>query len=938
MMRLSHRTRLLYLTEGLFLLSLLSIVFILWTGGFKFEGWGIPWRFFSLKNPFLFLFAFLGLHLLVAGRDGFVLCRKAADGLEWLSQRIHQPLARVHWALKLAVLLLLAAATVELWRSPFPGLRREMTSRQGEKVLEKVYEDRQINFRPPTLRRDFYRADRMEVRWRGHLFTPPEARVYRFAVEGDGFHTLKLHDVEVLQGAPDWQVVRTEGEFYLEHGAHPFELRYGDIGYQSTVRLLWEPVPGRWEPVPDYCFTRDSVDYDDHRALLRRAQFRPLALLACLFWVWHFLLLGVERWKGFSPEEKAKWNRRLLILMLLVAFAFRWYFVVESKAMTHADEAMVALMAQHVAEGRELPLMYYDQVYNGTALAYILAPLYYLFGPSLWHLKSVTCLLSVLLVYLVYRVTRRWLGAGAALIAAFLTAVAPVMCVVYGLMALVGPIEGVVIAFVVLWLAQPMLMGERASAGRWFLLGLVAGLGVWVNFQIFYYLLPVGVFLLLRAGALVRRLPALALGGLLGISPLLAYNVPRGFPTLARFVGRTVEKDLGEIVGNQLIRIGLPHILGSRVRWDMFHSFTPEPLPQLVGILFGLALLGLLLLVVRGLWEAGRWQRLRGSPEAFILGFFLSVLFLYMRSDFGEYYPRYLFSIFPMVSVLFGWWIARRLKARPALAALVFLPLAAQNVVGNAKVDPFYFSQPVHYVDAGTFIPKQHRRLLAYLEQSGLTRLHCDYWIAYVLALESGERVIGDSDRDRCPGYREAFLAASRPAYLFHNHDGRILFYRELFGRRLEYELAEFLPWVVYAPREAFVPRAQWKVTASQDEETAPLAADGDMTFASHWRTWISSGEASLEIDLGEVREVDRVLVVRGWPQKEDASGQGLVRGQLWLSEDGHQWQLQAPGGKDATGHLDPFTFPRQNARYLRIVNRPEEFPYLWTVYDVFVQ
>ena len=60
----------------------------------------------------------------------------------------------------------------------------------------------------------------MEVRWTGYLFSPPEARTYRFAVEGDGFYTLKLHDVEVLGGAPDWYVTRTEGEFYMEHGAY----------------------------------------------------------------------------------------------------------------------------------------------------------------------------------------------------------------------------------------------------------------------------------------------------------------------------------------------------------------------------------------------------------------------------------------------------------------------------------------------------------------------------------------------------------------------------------------------------------------------------------------------------------------------------------------------------------------------------------------------
>ena len=41
---------------------------------------------------------------------------------------------------------------------------------------------------------------------------------------------------------------------------------------------------------------------------------------------------------------------------------------------------------------------------------------------------------------------------------------------------------------------------------------------------------------------------------------------------------------------------------------------------------------------------------------------------------------------------------------------------------------------------------------------------------------------------------------------------------------------------------------------------------------------------------------------------------------------------------KDALDDIDQFTFPRQKARYLKVTNRPEQFPYLWTVYDIFVQ
>jgi len=450
---------------------------------------------------------------------------------------------------------------------------------------------------------------------------------------------------------------------------------------------------------------------------------------------------------------------------------------------------------------------------------------------------------------------------------------------------------------------------------------LVAGVGVWSNFQIFYYLLPVGIFLLLAGGKAFRRLPVIVLGEVLGYSPLLAYNISRVWATFQAFLGPAMEKNYAEIVGKNLIGTGLPHILGSRVRWEPMTSFVPEPLPQIVGAIFGLALLALLVQVGRSLLPAGRLERLRKSPEAFLLLFFMSVLFFYVRTDSGGYFPRYLYSAWGMINVLLGWWIVCRLRQSPALAALLFVPLAAQNVIGNAKVDPFYFSQPVHSVMSGQFFPRSNSKLLAYLNQNGLTRLHCDYWIGYSLAHESGEAVVCDVGGDRYAGYREAFLESPRPAYLFHVKQLRLAFYRNLFVDRLGYQSKAFLPYVVFSPREDFIPRAEWRVRASHNEQDAHRAVDGDLSSIYQWSAWIDCGEAWLEIDLGQERSLERVLL-----------------SQLWLSRDGRNWHEQPAAAVDPQRRIDEFDFPRQPVRYLKIVNRPEQFPYLWTVYDTFVR
>jgi hypothetical protein len=106
------------------------------------------------------------------------------------------------------------------------------------------------------------------------------------------------------------------------------------------------------------------------------------------------------------------------------------------------------------------------------------------------------------------------------------------------------------------------------------------------------------------------------------MAPLLGYNLTHASPTSGVFVGlRTLDKDYWDIFETHLAGTGLPHILGSRVRWDMFRSFTPEPLPAIVGILFGLALLALAMEALRRLVRARRrtvQPQPRGVPDDFL--------------------------------------------------------------------------------------------------------------------------------------------------------------------------------------------------------------------------------------------------------------------------------------------------------------------------------
>ena len=69
--------------------------------------------------------------------------------------------------------------------------------------------------------------------------------------------------------------------------------------------------------------------------------------------------------------------------VLLRAFPFVWW------PNTHfdSDQAVVGLMAKHLAEGRALPLFFYGQHYMLAVEAWLAAPLFWLFGASVAALK-----------------------------------------------------------------------------------------------------------------------------------------------------------------------------------------------------------------------------------------------------------------------------------------------------------------------------------------------------------------------------------------------------------------------------------------------------------------------------------------------------------------------------------------------------------------------
>lgn len=184
-----------------------------------------------------------------------------------------------------------------------------------------------------------------------------------------------------------------------------------------------------------------------------------------------------------------------LWIALLIAVAIRAWLVVHTNGVIDGDEAVVAIQAQHILRG-EFPLYFYGQAYMGSLEAYLIALVFAIAGSSVWTLRSEPILLSLLLVWLTWRLAAA-LGDLAHLsqssrlvfqsVAALVAAMPPLYDTVVELRVLGGYIETFVLMLLLLLCA--LRLTQRWDAGalprelawRWAGIGFVIGLGLWVD-------------------------------------------------------------------------------------------------------------------------------------------------------------------------------------------------------------------------------------------------------------------------------------------------------------------------------------------------------------------------------------------------------------------------------------------------------------------------
>src|SRR5438045_8611529 len=99
-------------------------------------------------------------------------------------------------------------------------------------------------------------------------------------------------------------------------------------------------------------------------------------------------------------------RRHAFFIALLVAVAAaRFAILFASQTPVHSEEAIIALMGKHILEVRHFPFYMYGQPYNAGAAweAYLASVAFALFGVGVVPLKGCIVVLSLLCLFLFYR-------------------------------------------------------------------------------------------------------------------------------------------------------------------------------------------------------------------------------------------------------------------------------------------------------------------------------------------------------------------------------------------------------------------------------------------------------------------------------------------------------------------------------------------------------
>lgn len=554
-----------------------------------------------------------------------------------------------------------------------------------------------------------------------------------------------------------------------------------------------------------------------------------------------------------------------MFVIVAAATAARLTLIYFNWPITNSDEGNMGLLAMHVAYRGELPIFFYGLPYMGPLEGYFAAPLFRLFGVSLFTLRLPLVLLFALFLICMYYLTRLLYTEKFALAIVILLSFGSNILILLQLRASGEYPEtelfAALISFLTSWLAlssHALNNGgakqvKRKRVAVYGCLGLVVGLAIWVDFLILPFVATAGLLLFLFCRCELRGWAglSLSLGIVTGLFPLILYNISAPLAQNSLVVLYDIHRaGANEVAAQHIpflrqligaIMVSLPLATGANPSCPLkaFPLFGPTQLSTLPCVAFqggwgiGCIILGIsaaypAFCLARRQWRNSplqdwsfeqRQTTLRQCARLMLLVSAAITLVSYMLSPIAAIVPdvvwRYLIGVLiALPAILWPLWSGNSLLMMSPLKhakVLLILKVGALLLIASifvlGTISTFVVGMPQAQAAAA-----QEDALVHDLLHIGATRIYSEYWTCNRLTFHSREQIIcsalGDQLQpgfDRYPPYRATVRAALHPAYVFPlNSPQAMAFQQEMLSQNLHYRHYVFEGYDVYQPLEIY--------------------------------------------------------------------------------------------------------------------------------------
>lgn len=429
-------------------------------------------------------------------------------------------------------------------------------------------------------------------------------------------------------------------------------------------------------------------------------------------------------------------------LIFLIALALRLDFLIASDFRVDSDEAIVGLMAKHLIEGVALPVFYYGQSYMGSFEAWLVAFSYKIFGINNFAIKLVPLIFSLLFVAIIVKIAKELYGEKTARIAALLVAIPPSTLLIWSGKARGGFIELVCFGALSLLLTIGFLRKNKISYLTLISLGVLFGFSWWINYQIIYFIIPVGVFVFIKLINLklgfLKTLACIViskLSFLIGSLPFWLYNIENKFSSFEMFKSAKDKDLVSHAVG--FFEYALPILLGGKRFWhdeSLFCGSTAITLTLYV------ALFAYVLYLRRSsIKQLFKLQADKNVLTELVVFFTLFTFFVFIVSSFGYLFkaPRYLLPAYVGIFILTAFAISS--IRNKFLSSSILVLILALNLMSSYLEQRAVPGEPFIYKQQR--VSKDHTQLISWLDRNNYNFVKTNYWIGYRLALETEERI-----------------------------------------------------------------------------------------------------------------------------------------------------------------------------------------------------